>query len=69
VKTGLDSAEDGPASVIRTYEELAARREELLAEVGLDLETLRERGEDGMLSLEQAPVLRELENLTSLMGE
>jgi hypothetical protein len=58
-----------PILIIRTYEELAARKEALLAEVGLDLETLRERGEDGMLSLEQAPVLRELENLTYLMGE
>jgi hypothetical protein len=58
-----------PILIIRTYEELAARKEALLAGVGLDLETLRERGEDGMLSLEQAPVLRELENLTYLMGE
>ncbi|WP_282949087.1 hypothetical protein [Cellulomonas endometrii] len=57
-----------PVVEIWTLEEIADRTSSLLAEAGLDLETLRERGEDGMLSPEQWPILRELESLLILVG-
>ena len=49
--------------------EIAARRAELLARAGLDLDTLRQRGAEYRLSPEQAAVLEELEGLTFLAGE
>jgi hypothetical protein len=49
----------------RTYQpgEIDARRAELLAEAGLDLETLRERIETWQVSPEQAVIASELEIL------
>ncbi|WP_454050330.1 hypothetical protein [Cellulomonas sp. Marseille-Q8402] len=54
---------------IWTQEEIAERRVTLLAESGLDLETLRERGETYQLSPEQDAILRELKKLDWLAGE
>jgi hypothetical protein len=49
----------------RTYQpgEIDARRAELLAQAGLDLETLRERIETWQVSPEQAVIASELEIL------
>jgi hypothetical protein len=56
------------ASTGKTYEpgEIDARRAELLAEAGLDLETLRERIETWQVSPEQAVIASQLEVLDRL---
>lgn len=53
------------ASTGKTYQpgEIDARRAELLAEAGLDLETLRERIETWQVSPEQAVIASQLEVL------
>jgi hypothetical protein len=56
-----------PIVEIWTHEEITERTTALLAQAGLDLDTLRERGEDGLLSPEQWPILRELESLLILV--
>jgi hypothetical protein len=58
-----------PILVTRTHEEIVARKAALVAQSGLDLQTLLERGEDGMLSPEQGPIFHEVEYLMLLLGE
>lgn len=49
-----------------TKDDIARRRAELLAAAGLDLDELRERGANYLLSPEQALILKELEDLEFL---
>lgn len=49
-----------------TKDEIARRRDELLASAGLDLRELRERGATYLLSPEQSLILKELEDLEFL---
>lgn len=49
-------------------EQIATRRQELLAQAGLPLEVLRERGATFQLSPEQAAILKELDDLEFLAG-
>jgi len=58
-----------PPITILTPAEIEDRRKTLLAQAGLDLATLRERGETYQLSPEQAAILRELDDLEFLAGE
>ena len=55
-----------PTITVLTAAQIRKRRAKLLAESGLDYDTLRERGEQYMLSPEQAAILHELENLEFL---
>lgn len=57
-----------PPITILTPAEIAQRRAELLAETGLDYDTLCERGAEYRLSPEQAVILQELEDLDFLAG-
>lgn len=58
-----------PSISFMTTDEITRRREELLQQVGLDLETLRTRGAEFRLSPEQALILKEIDDLDFLAGE
>lgn len=55
--------------VFMTSDQIATRRQELLEDLGISLEKLRELGERYQLTPEQAVVLRELEKLEFLDGK
>lgn len=55
-----------PTITVLTAAQIRQRRAQLIADSGLDYDTLRERGEQYMLSPEQAAILHELENLDFL---
>lgn len=52
-----------------TPDNIRARREQLLTEVGMDADSLKALGELYQLTPEQAAALRELESLEFLAGE
>jgi len=58
-----------PPITFMTSEQIEARRADLLARAGLDLETLRRRADEYRLSPEQAQILDELDDLDFLAGE
>lgn len=55
--------------VFMTSDQIATRRQELLEDLGISLEKLRELGDRYQLTPEQATVLRELEKLEFLDGK